>query len=61
MINRPRYIGFLLKLNTPSVTNFDAVSGFNGLIVVRFFLKEETAVIITIRPKIIKPMPVNDS
>ena len=52
IISIPRYIGFLENLNIPEVTKDEACLGFKGLTVVFCFLKDLTAEIKTINPKI---------
>ena len=42
-INKPRYIGFLVKEKIPLVTRLVASSGFKGLTVVRFFRHSKIA------------------
>ncbi len=52
IISIPRYIGFLENLNIPEVTKDEACLGFKGLTVVFCFLKDLTAEIKIVYPKI---------
>ena len=52
IISIPRYIGFLENLNIPEVTKDEACLGFKGLTVVFCSLKDLTAEIKIINPKI---------